>query len=125
MRLFDLSFARRVSIQTDLLIKGPRGLRQKLLLPGIDLVRVNLIALRQIGHRCQFRTASKAIFAFRLAPIFRLVFFVIIRSVYQTERLISNLAHGPKIGVHFISSSGTFSRLASDTSTPPYFERQF
>jgi hypothetical protein len=34
--------------------------------------------------------ASKAIFAFSAASIFRLVFFVIIRSVYQTERPISN-----------------------------------
>jgi hypothetical protein len=31
----------------------------------------------------------------------RLVFFVIIRSVYQTKRPISNLAAGPKSRVHF------------------------
>jgi hypothetical protein len=31
----------------------------------------------------------------------RFVFFVIIRSVYQTERPLSNLAPGPKNRVHF------------------------
>jgi hypothetical protein len=31
----------------------------------------------------------------------RLVFFVMIRSVYQTERPLSNLPTGPKIRVHF------------------------
>jgi hypothetical protein len=32
-------------------LERPRRLIQKLLLPGINLVRMNLIALRQIGHR--------------------------------------------------------------------------
>jgi len=47
------------------------------------------------------RRASKAIFAFSVESIFRLIFFVIARSVYRTELPISNLAHGPKNGVHF------------------------
>jgi len=51
------------------------------------------------------RSASSAIFAFSPASIRRLVFFVIVRSVYQTERPVSNLAPGPKIGVHFSSGS--------------------
>jgi hypothetical protein len=61
--------------------------------------------LGQISNRRLFPqcspTASRAIFAFSAASILRLVFFVIIRSVYQTERMISNLAAGPKIEVHF------------------------
>ena len=47
------------------------------------------------------RSASSAIFAFSPASIRRLVFFVIVRSVYQTERPVSNLTSGPKNGVHF------------------------
>jgi transposase InsO family protein len=47
------------------------------------------------------RSASSAIFAFSPASIRRLVFFVIVRSVYQTERPFSNLTPGPKIRVHF------------------------
>jgi hypothetical protein len=47
------------------------------------------------------RTASSAIFAFNPASIRRLVFFVIVRSVYQTERPLSNLTPGPKNRVHF------------------------
>jgi hypothetical protein len=38
----------------------------------------------------------RAIFAFKAASILRRVFFVIIRSVYQTKRPISNLAPGPQ-----------------------------
>ena len=49
------------------------------------------------------RSASSAIFAFSPASIRRLVFFVIVRSVYQTERPFSNLTPGPKIRVHFSS----------------------
>jgi hypothetical protein len=49
------------------------------------------------------RSASSAIFAFSPASIRRLVFFVIVRSVYQTERPFSNLTPGPKIRVHFTS----------------------
>jgi hypothetical protein len=48
------------------------------------------------------RSASSAIFAFSPASIRRLVFFVIVRSVYQTEPPFSNLTPGPKIRVHFI-----------------------
>jgi hypothetical protein len=47
------------------------------------------------------RSASSAIFAFSPASIRRLVFFVIVRSVYQAERPFSNLTPGPKIRVHF------------------------
>lgn len=38
---------------------------------------------------------------FSAASILRLVFFVMVRSVYQTERPLSNLSSGPKNQVHF------------------------
>jgi hypothetical protein len=65
-------------------IERPRRLILKLLLPGVNLVGMDL--------------ASSAIFAFSPASIRRLVFFVIVRSVYQTERPFSNLTSGPKNG---------------------------
>ena len=86
MQLLYLAFARFLALPPDTRVKGPGRLFQKLLLPRIDLVRVHLIALGQIGHRRLLRTASSAIFAFNAASIFRLVFFVIVPSVYQTER---------------------------------------
>jgi hypothetical protein len=45
---------------------------------------------------------SRAIFAFGAASIFRLVFFVNIRTVYQTELPISNFAVGSKNEAHFM-----------------------
>jgi hypothetical protein len=51
------------------------------------------------------RRASNAIFAFKAPSILRLVF-VMICSVYQTERPISNLALGPQNGVHFSRNFG-------------------
>jgi DNA-binding CsgD family transcriptional regulator len=52
------------------------------------------------------RSASSAILAFSPASIRRLVFVVIVRSVYQTKRPFSNLTTGPKNGVHFIGRNG-------------------
>ncbi len=74
------------------------------------------------------RTASSAIFAFSPASIRRLVFFVIVRSVYQTEPPFSNLTSGPKNGVHFMvrwfkldepAPSRIATRLTEDSSTLP------
>jgi hypothetical protein len=47
------------------------------------------------------RTAFSAICGFSPASIRPLVFFVIVRSVYQTKRPLSNLPPGPKNRVHF------------------------
>ena len=59
------------------------------------------MALRQIAYRRLLRTASTAIFAFRTASIFRLVF-VICRSVLShSEQTSSSYATGPKIRGHF------------------------
>jgi hypothetical protein len=49
--------------------------------------------------------SPRAIFAFNVASIFRRVFFVIMPSVYQTERPFSSLASGPKTGVHLSAQS--------------------
>jgi hypothetical protein len=51
---------------------------------------VNLVALSQIGHRDCSRATSKAIFAMNAASIFRLVFPVIICSIYQDGAPRSN-----------------------------------
>src|SRR5512133_3125395 len=80
MQLLDLPFTRMLGVDTDPSIKRPRRVLQQPLLPGINLVRVNLVARRQLSA-CS-RSASKAIFAFSAASIFRLGFFII-RSVYH------------------------------------------
>ncbi|WP_445222709.1 hypothetical protein ACKWRH_46480 (plasmid) [Bradyrhizobium sp. Pa8] len=95
VQLFDLAFARVLAFPPDTRVKGPGRLVPQLLLPGIDLVRVNLIALARSATVACSRTVSSAIFAFSPASILRLVFVLIMRSVYQTEQ------RGAKIGVHF------------------------
>jgi len=57
----------------------------KLLLPRIDLVGVDFVALGKIGH--SRLSASKAIFAFNAASIFRLVFVIIRSSLPRSGRL--------------------------------------
>src|SRR5512133_1073735 len=51
MQLLDLPFTRMLGVDTDPSIKRPRRVLQQLLLPGINLVRVNLVARRQLSHR--------------------------------------------------------------------------
>lgn len=62
-------------------LECPRRLIQKLCLPGVNLVRVHLIALRRSATVACYRSASSAIFAFSAASIFRFVLCVILRSV--------------------------------------------
>jgi hypothetical protein len=92
---------RRFRVPPDTQVEGPRRLILQLLLPGINLVGMDLIPLSRSTTVACSRSASSAIFAFSPASIRRLVFFVIVRSVYQTERPFSNLTPGPKIRVHF------------------------
>ena len=82
MQLLDLPFTRMLGVDTDPSIKRPRRVLQQLLLPGINLVRVNLVAHASSATVACSRSASKAIFAFSAASIFRLGFFII-RSVYH------------------------------------------
>src|SRR5512132_1612535 len=82
MQLLDLPFTRMLGVDTDPSIKRPRRVLQQPLLPGINLVRVNLVARRQLSHRRLLPQRLKAIFAFSAASIFRLGFFLI-RSVYH------------------------------------------
>jgi hypothetical protein len=65
------------------------------------LVGMDLVALCKVRTVPCSRTASSAIFAFSPTSIRRLVFFAIARSIYQTERPLSNPRPGPKIRVHF------------------------
>jgi hypothetical protein len=97
----DLAFPLRFGIVADTRIEGARSLLQKLLLLGVNLVRVNLVALRQIGYSrllpqrlqrnpCLQRCVDLPSRSLRHHPL-RLA----------TERPISNQARGPKSGVHF------------------------
>ena len=52
---------------------------------------MDLVALGQIGHRRLFSIRFQQIFAFKAPSILRLIF-VIVCSVYQTERPISKLS---------------------------------
>jgi hypothetical protein len=80
VQLLDLPFSIRSAAPSAALKRSRRPIL-KLLLPRIDLVRVNLAALGQIGHSRLLRNASKAIPAFSDASIFRLVLWLMIRSV--------------------------------------------
>lgn len=73
-RSCGLAFAHVLALPPDTRVKSSGRLVQQLLLPGIDLVRVNLMALARSATVAYSRTASSAIFAFNAASIFRRVF---------------------------------------------------
>jgi len=101
VQLLDLARRRRLGVQPDLGIKRPRRMVQQLLFPRVNLVRMNLVALRRSFIVACSRSASSAIFAFSPASIFRLVF-VMFRSVQSlSEQTSSNQASGPKFRGHF------------------------
>src|SRR5437868_7059603 len=54
MQLLDLAFAHRFGVIAHTRIEGARRTLHELLLPGIDLVGVNLITLSKISHRGAF-----------------------------------------------------------------------
>ena len=82
-RASPLQFVSRLAIPTSVRVKRPKRLILKLLLPRINLVHMHLVALRpDPSPLILLADASKAIFAFSAASIFRLIFFMI-RSVYQ------------------------------------------
>ena len=83
MQLLDLALAFRLGVRADTWIERPAGVLEQLLLPGIDLVRMNLVPPRQIGVVASSRTAASAILAFIAGSIFRRVFLVIVSSVYH------------------------------------------
>jgi hypothetical protein len=81
VQLFDLSLATSLGVPPGAGVEGPRRVFQKLLLPGVKLVRMDVVALRQVRDRRLFAHRLQAIFAFKPASILRLVFFVMGRSV--------------------------------------------
>ena len=103
MQPLDLPLMRRLRVPPDAEIEGARRLILKLLLPGVNLVGMDLVALRKVGDRRLLPQRLQRDLRLQPASIRRLVFFVIVRSVYQTERPLSNLTPGPKIGVHFMT----------------------
>ena len=54
MQPLDLPFMRRFRIPPNARVEGPRGLILKLLLPGVDLVRMDFVALSKVHHRGLF-----------------------------------------------------------------------
>src|SRR6185437_1779925 len=50
VQLLDRACRRRLRVHPDLGIEHPRRMVQQLLLPRIDLVRMNLVTLRQVVH---------------------------------------------------------------------------
>ena len=92
MQLLDLALARRLGVESHARVESSRCVPQKLLLPGVNLVWVDLVAQRQIGNRACSRKASKAIFAFMPASILRLVFLVTVRSVYHDGTVVFQLS---------------------------------
>jgi hypothetical protein len=80
VQLLDLPLTIRRTLAIAAL-ECPCRLIQQLLLPGINLVRMNLIALARSATVACSRSASSAIFALSAPSIFRLVLCVILRSV--------------------------------------------
>src|SRR6516162_818925 len=54
MQLLDLPLAIGFGVPADAGIEGARRVLQQLLLPGIDLVGMDLVALGKVGHRRLF-----------------------------------------------------------------------
>ena len=91
----------------------------QLFLPSVDLVRMDLVALRNSATVACSRSASRAIFAVSAVSIFRLVFFVIAHSVYLTKQPVSNLPIVPKTG----STSAVIRDLVARIVLTPNAER--
>jgi len=71
MQPFDLAVSIRRTA-ADASLERPGRPIHKLFVPGVNLVRMNLIGLGQLGHRRLLAQASKAIRALNAASIFRL-----------------------------------------------------
>ena len=74
---------------------------------------MDLVALRQVSHSRLLPQCLQRNLRLQAGVNPRLVFFVIARSVYQTERPSSNLPPGPKNGVHFTSVIETLAVIPS------------
>ena len=101
MQPLNLPLMRRLRVPPDARVKRARRLILKLLLPSVNLVGMDLLALRKVRDRGPLTQSLKRDLRRQPGSIRRLVFFVIVRSVYQTERPFSNLTPGPKNRVHF------------------------
>src|SRR6476619_1013883 len=54
MQLLNLAFAPRLTVSINPRIESPRRMLHQLLLPRVNLIGMNLVALSKIGHRCLF-----------------------------------------------------------------------
>jgi hypothetical protein len=98
MQLLDLPLAIGFGVPADAGIEGARRVLQQLLLPGMDLVGMDLVALGKAGG-CS-RTASSAIFALKAPSILRLVF-VMVCSVLSNGAADFQLSPWSQKRVHF------------------------
>jgi hypothetical protein len=78
--LLDLALAAGLGIPADVGVESVGGVLQELLLPGVNLVRVDFVALCQFGDRRRFPRRLQGGLRLRPASILRLVFFVMVRS---------------------------------------------
>ena len=51
MELLDLTLPAGLGVVAHARVKGAGGLLQELLLPSVNLIRMDLLALRQVRHR--------------------------------------------------------------------------
>ena len=80
-QLLDLALPLGLSVPANSGVEGASRLLPQLLLPRLNLVRVDFLSLRQVRATLDCsRTAPGAVLAFGAASIFRLGFFII-RSV--------------------------------------------
>jgi hypothetical protein len=82
VQLLDLTVPAHLGELPHPRIKGAHSPLKQLLLPRANLVGADLVALRQISHARLLPHRLQAIFALSAASTFRLVLFVISRSVY-------------------------------------------
>src|SRR6185503_10771302 len=54
MQLLNLAFAPHLTVSINPRIESPRRMLHQLLLPRVNLIGMNLVALSKIGHRCLF-----------------------------------------------------------------------
>jgi hypothetical protein len=78
IELLDRPLRPPLSVEVCTRVERPRRLFDQLLLPRVDLIGMDLVPLPKSAIVDCSRSASRAIFAFRAASIFRLVFFIIL-----------------------------------------------
>ena len=82
--------------------KKARQIVENLLLPAINLVRVNAVPLRQLRHRRYLAQCLQAILALNAASNFLRDLVISVLRRLRQSRTLHTLRSGPISGVHFI-----------------------